>query len=286
MSAPQESEQQPMLEGMPDRLYAATPARLSTYLDCPRRYRMAYLDRPAPPKGPPWAHHSIGAAVHTALARWWQLPGPARTPAAGGRLVVSGWLTDGFRDRRQALEARERARAHVERYLDGVDPAVRPRGVEQTVRVRTRQAVLWGRADRIDERPGEGAVVVDYKTGRTVPTREDARDSLALAVYAVAAARTLHVRCARVELHHLPSGTVAGWEHSQESLDRHLHAADALAGELARLDAAFRAGPTQEEADAAFPARVAPRCGWCEFRSACGPGRAVPPRAPWAAVEG
>ena len=65
---------------MPTRLYAATPARLNAYLDCPRRYRMAYLDRPTPARGAPWAHHSIGAAVHTALAKWWDLPDQARTP--------------------------------------------------------------------------------------------------------------------------------------------------------------------------------------------------------------
>ena len=40
-------------EGMPRRLYSCTPTRLTTWLDCPRRYRMGYLDRPVVPKGPP-----------------------------------------------------------------------------------------------------------------------------------------------------------------------------------------------------------------------------------------
>ena len=62
------------LPGMPKRLYPCTPTRLSTWLDCPRRYRFSYLDRPQPPKGPPWAHNSVGAAVHSALADWWALP--------------------------------------------------------------------------------------------------------------------------------------------------------------------------------------------------------------------
>ena len=66
-------------EGMPRRLYSCTPTRLATWLDCPRRYRMSYLDRPAPPKGPPWAHNSVGASVHNALAGWWRLPLSRRT---------------------------------------------------------------------------------------------------------------------------------------------------------------------------------------------------------------
>jgi RecB family exonuclease len=273
-------------EGMPTRLYPATPARLTTYLDCPRRYRMAYLDRPTPARGAPWAHHSVGAAVHTALAKWWDLPDGARTPEAGGSLLVRGWLTDGFRDGRQSLEARERAREYVERYLRDVDPTVRPIGVERTVTVHTAHAALWGRADRIDERPGEGVVVVDYKTGRSVLTVDDARTSLALAVYAAAAARTLRRSCTRVELHHLPSATVVPWDHTEESLARQLRRADELALELGSLDAAHQVGLSRAEAERAFPARVGPRCGWCDFRSSCRPGQEVPARAPWAGVAG
>ena len=67
---------------MPARLYPATPTRLLTWLDCPRRYRFAYLDRPMPPKGPPWAHNSVGAAVHSALA--WIAMGAIALHAAAG----------------------------------------------------------------------------------------------------------------------------------------------------------------------------------------------------------
>ena len=75
------TDEQLGLPGMPVRLYSAAPSRLTTYLDCPRRYRMTYLDRPTPPKGPPWAHNSVGSAVHSALAKWWDLPEEER--AAG-----------------------------------------------------------------------------------------------------------------------------------------------------------------------------------------------------------
>ena len=278
------SSQQLGFEGMPTRLYPAAPSRLSTYLDCPRRYRMAYLDRPQPPKGPPWAHNSVGAAVHTALARWWDLPEQRRTPEAGGTLVMRGWLTDGFRDQKQASEARARARAYVERYLADVDPTVRPIGIERTVSVKTERASLWGRVDRIDERPEEGVVIVDYKTGRSVLTVDDARTSMALAVYAAATARTLRRSCTRVELHHLPTGVVVAWDHTEESRGRHQRRADAQAAELGSLDAAHQEGISRAEADEGFPVRVGPRCGWCDFRSSCGPGQSVPAREPWAGL--
>jgi putative RecB family exonuclease len=56
------------------RLFSCTPSRLTAWVDCPRRYRMTYVDKPRPKGGPPWAHNSLGASVHSALAGWWRLP--------------------------------------------------------------------------------------------------------------------------------------------------------------------------------------------------------------------
>ena len=47
-------------DGMPEPLYPATPARLGTYADCPRRYRMAYLDRPTNPKEARFSERDYG----------------------------------------------------------------------------------------------------------------------------------------------------------------------------------------------------------------------------------
>ncbi|MFD0683143.1 RecB family exonuclease [Actinomadura fibrosa] len=282
-------------EGMPRRLYPCTPSRLNTWLDCPRRYRMTYLDRPMPPKGPPWAHNSVGASVHNALAGWWKLPEPERTPAAAGTLLVRGWLTEGFRDEAQSAEWRERAREMVERYAAGLDPSDEPIGVERTVATRTDAIAVSGRIDRLDARGAE-LVVVDYKTGRHVLTSDDARGSLALAIYAVAASRVLRRPCHRVELHHLPSGEVAVWEHTDESLQRHIRRAEAIAAEASAADDAYRArvpAPRRAEGaavdhapwDELFPPRPGNLCAWCDFARHCPEGReAAPRKEPWAAL--
>src|SRR3954462_4971298 len=177
------------LSGMPARLYPCTPSRLTSWLDCPRRYRMTYLDRPQPAKGPPWAHNSLGASVDNALARWWGLRRADRTPASAGRLLETGWIVDGFQDDAQSDRARLRARDLVEGYVATLDPDGAPVGCERTVATRTETLALSGRVDRIDRRPsGDGGselVIVDYKTGRRPLTADDARSSLALAIYAV-----------------------------------------------------------------------------------------------------
>jgi RecB family exonuclease len=265
---------------LPPRLFSCTPSRLTSWLDCPRRYRFTYVDRPMPAKGGPWAHNTVGAAVHVALAGWWSLPVDDRTPAAAGRLVRSRWQPMGFRDDAQSAAWRDRAAEMVERYTAGLDPTDEPIGVERTVALRTDRLALSGRVDRLDRR-GDELVVVDYKTGRHVLTTDDARGSLALAVYAAAAARTLRRRCVRVELHHLPSGDVISWEHSDASLARQLDRIHDIAAEAVTAHGAAVEG----DLDAAFPPRPSTMCGWCDFASHCPEGRAAAaPQPPWAGL--
>ena len=278
-------------EGMPRRLYSCTPTRLGTWLDCPRRYRMSYLDRPVPQKGAPWAHNSLGAAVHNALAGWWRLPRSRRTAAAAGGLLTQGWISEGFADAAQSARYREWARSLVETYVGGLDPDDEPVGVERTVATRTTQIAVSGRIDRLDARPRPGGadgtelVVVDYKTGRRPLSADDARSSLALALYALAAARALRRDCRRVELHHLPSGQVLVWEHTAQSLQRHLGRAEAIAAECADADEAARGPLSGPESDAMFPPRTGPGCGWCDYLRSCPAGQAAAePHRPWDAL--
>ena len=289
--------QQLGFEGMPRRLYACTPTRLSTWLDCPRRYRMTYLDRPPPGKGPPWAHNSLGASVHNALAGWWRLPRGERTVPAAGDLLENGWIEEGFADPDQSARYRGWARGLVEAYVAGLDPACEPLGVERTVATRTDLIAVSGRIDRLDERRGpDGSgelVVVDYKTGRHVLTVDDARTSLSLALYALAAQRVMRRPCRRVELHHLPTGRVLAWEHTDDSLARQLRRAEDLASECAAADEMFRGAPPGEpspgppgrpdsQVDETFSPRPGSWCGWCDFRAHCPEGSAAcEPRQPW-----
>src|SRR3954470_18875599 len=198
------------MPGMPRRLFPATPSKLAAFGDCPRRYRYAYVDRPTPAKGPAWAHNTVGAAVHAALRSWWDLPVDKRTTAAARQLLYAAWSQNGFRDAEQAERWRARAAGWLTDYVATLDPTDEPVGNERTVGATTERLALSGGVDRIDQR-GDELVVVDYKTGRSVCTDDEARGSPALAAYVLGARRTLRRPCSRVELHHLPSGTVASF---------------------------------------------------------------------------
>lgn len=264
-------------EVQPRRLTKVTPARLATFEDCPRRYRLTYLDRPTPQRSGPWAHSTMGAAVHNALRALFDLAAGRRTPARAADLVEQHWKDAGFADTDQSRRYRDRAKRWVGDYAEQHDLGFEPAGVERWISAPTNpqpdappSMIVEGRADRIDIRDGE-LVIVDYKTGKSEPDRHDARAAPGLALYAVAATRTLRTSCHRVELHHLPTGTVAAAEHTGESLRRHLRRAEETAEDIRLAADTLEAGGDKQEL---FPARPARRCAWCDFRPSCAEGRA------------
>jgi RecB family exonuclease len=267
-------------EGMPERLLVCTPSKLGSYTDCPRRYRYSYVDRPPPPKGAPWAHNSLGASVHTALRNWYALPSDRRVPSALPALLKGTWVREGYRDEAQERTAYRQALGWLEAYVGSLDADVEPLGVERVVAVKTAVMAFNGRADRIDARPE--LVIVDYKTGRTGLDADDARGSAALALYAHAAERVFRKPCRKVELHHLPTGTVAAHEHTAESIARQVSRADDTARDILAAEKAVAAGA---DPDAAFPTTPGPMCTWCDFKRSCPAGAEAPTKEPWAAVE-
>ena len=188
-----------------------------------------------------WARQTarrIGTVVHEALERFGRdsPPGPGHWPALTlrleSRLQALGVAGDAAREgAERALEALQRVLAdergrwlfdatHREAHSELAITGLRDGDIVNAVIDRTfvtSDGIRW---------------VVDYKTSRTAPTDDDARTSLPLALYAAAAWKMFRRRCVRVELHHLPSGTVAAHEHTGESLARKIaeHAYRAGAG--------------------------------------------------------
>ena len=104
-----------------------------------------------------------------------------------------------------------------------------------------------------------------------------------LALYAAAVWKMFRRPALRVELHHVPSGTVAAHEHTPESLARKVEHARSIMRDARRAasDHAER-GPESPM----FPAVTGPLCAWCDLRAHCPEGQAAGPEKPdWAALD-
>lgn len=267
--------------GMPARLIPASPSRLDTWLQCPRKFRFQYLDKPKRPSKM-WAHQMVGISVHNALKEWWLLPIEKRTQASGLALLRANWRVEGFRDLGQADQTLEEVESWFGNYVKSLDPNEEPARLEQTLGFITPHLNVQGRIDRIDERDGE-YVVVDYKTGRSPLTDEDARTSMALAIYVKAVRTGLKKPCSQVELHHLPTGEILSFRHSEESLQRQLDRMEQIGIESGQAMAAAEREP--EDSDRIFPAHSSPLCGWCDYWEFCETGQSSATRKePWAGL--
>ncbi len=260
------------------RLVRVTPSKLAAWGDCPRRFRMTYLDRPPPPRGGAYAHNTLGAVVHLALRALFDLPPDQRTPRAAAALLDRYWSSEGFRDAAQAATYRERARGWVAEYAAELDPDAEAVGLEQWVSVATDRIVAEGRVDRIDRRGAE-LVIVDYKTGRrrpdgrrrrgvasARPVRRGRRTHAAPLVPAGGAASPSERRGGRVGARQrVAAGTRAPGRGDRGRAGRG-------GGGPGRGRRCRRAVPT--------PARAA--CGTCDVRRNCPEGRAAAPeQAAW-----
>lgn len=261
------------------RLFSLSPSRVTTWLDCPRRFRLTYIERRRGSGA--WAHQSLGLSIHAVLRDWFDLPAAERTRESVTSLTRRAWLADGYRDQEHSERWRDRAGEISWRYLEQMDPEFEPFGRERDLGARTQVITIRGRIDRLDQVGDDRELaVVDYKTGRSVPGPDDARSSVALAAYAHCVRQSLRRPCSRVELHHVPTGEVVSWEHSEESLARHLHRLDAIGAEMADAQRRVADG---DDADAVFPAAPGPLCSWCDVRDWCSVAAGTA-KIPWAGL--
>jgi len=89
-----------------------------------------------------------------------------------------------------------------------------------------------------------------------------------------------------VELHHLPTGEIIAWSHTEESLARHMSRAEAIAQECAAADERMRDNLPADRYDEVFPPRPGPSCGWCDYLRHCPEGAAAAiTRRPWDGLD-
>ena len=265
------------------RLVRVTPARLATWDDCPRRYRLTYLDRPAPARS-----RRAGRRARWAPSCTWRcgrsstLPPARRTPEAAARLVDRHWTSEGFRDAEQAHRLpRARARAG-----SPTTPRARPRSTPSgwSSGCRWRSAGSSRRAGSTGSTGGATSWSSSTTRPAARPTAEDARESRALALYAlgVGAHAAAPLRRGRAA----PPAQRAGRGVAARPRRRWRRTSRRRSGRPRPLAVAAEDLAAGADPEARFPARPAPRCGSCDVRRHCPEGRAAAPESePWAQLS-
>ena len=255
LAPPEEPARRP---GLVEQPLTLSYGQVSDYTDCPARYRFAHVFRLPTP-----ANHAlvVGKALHAAVQAFHrsQIDGDPMSREALQAELDRNWESTGFVTRAHEEARRASARRALDRFWDDQQANPAPViGVEQEFVFRLGPDRVRGRMDRVDQRPDGSAAVVDYKSGdvrdAATATRR-ARESLQLAIYALAWESDHERAPDRLELHFLESGAVGVSTASPARLDRARSLIETAA-------AGIRAGE--------FQANPGPmRCASCPFRTIC-----------------
>ncbi|MBI4323570.1 MAG: ATP-dependent helicase [Candidatus Omnitrophica bacterium] len=227
------------------------------YLTCPLKFRYSHVLRI-----PIMRYPSIiyGATLHKAVELFFkrQMKGQPMSEAELLDAFEQAWSSEGFLTREHEEQRLARGREVLRAFFAAQQRnPEQPTLIEEKFTFQLDDFLVAGRWDRVDCR-GDEAVIIDYKSSEVTKPREAdkrVRESLQMAVYALAW-KTLHgILPARLELRFLETGLVGNATFTDEDLQETCRQLREVARGVRALD--FHPQP-QEYA-----------CRWCAYQSIC-----------------
>ena len=178
------------------RKFVISPTKLRTYLLCPAKYRLEYIDKLGRFYHRARAGYAFGHSLHRALDAFHNAGGTEAVTAEDlTASLETVWVATGYTDATQETAFREEGVRILQEYhaastaARSAAPEVPPATTlwtEKTLRMDlSPEMALSGRIDRVDEHADGSLERLDYKSGRETVTREEVKDSLALSIYQI-----------------------------------------------------------------------------------------------------
>ena len=248
---------------------ALSATDIELYRTCPLKYKFARVF------GIPQEttiNQRFGIVIHQVLERFHGQQGAstaATNTAAGSTtdeagagslerlmaLFAAAWRRSGFGESDDELQFREKAIESLHRYhAREVASGSQPRWVERKFDFRIGPHHLRGRVDRVDQLPGGGYELIDYKTGDPKPPRELESD-VQLAIYRLAAREAWRLEGAAGSYWYVLADEKVAVGGSPDDLER----VEGVVLEVGEgiLGQDFEPRPSPEI------------CSWCDFRLIC-----------------
>jgi DNA helicase-2/ATP-dependent DNA helicase PcrA len=237
---------------------ALSATDIELYRTCPLKYKFARVF------GIPQEltiNQRFGIVIHQVLERFHQhqaSTGEGTESLSLERLMAlfgAAWRRSGFGESDDELQFRERAVEALRRYhARATASGSSPRWLERKFDFRIGSHHLRGRVDRVDELPGGGYELIDYKTGDPKPERELEGD-VQLAVYRLAAREAWDLEAAAGTYWYVLADEKVAVKGSPDERERVegvvLEVGDGILGQD------FEPRPSPEI------------CSWCDFRLIC-----------------
>jgi len=247
------------------KILKLTQGSIDDYRTCAYKYRYAHIL-----KVPILRHHPVvyGAALHQAVAAFWQAKLSGKTPKLEAILEVferyfesEGFLSKEHEERR-LLVGKKVLRSFWKREKETKNL---PTFIEKEFRFSLGDILINGRFDRVDVKDGK-VRIIDYKSSEGKNTQElekEAKSSVQLKIYALGYCKNYNAVPASLGIYALESGLVGEYKPSSEILEETENLIKEVAGDVRKnlKEDYFPANPIY------FGEKIA--CYYCAYESIC-----------------
>jgi DNA helicase II / ATP-dependent DNA helicase PcrA len=227
---------------------------IETYRTCPMKY---LLQQVWGIRGGPQAAMTFGTVMHLTIREFVREIRKGRSVPFEevARIFDREWRAAGFQDDYQEQEYRKAGLEQLQAFSDSYTSA--PADVLHQEKAfelpLDPNVVVFGRMDQINRTGPKKIEIVDYKTGN--PKREkQAKDSLQLSLYALAAQEVFELEAERLVFYNLTTNEAVATTRDAKTLNK----AKSIVAEVADE---IRAGE--------FPARPGFNCRYCDYQPIC-----------------
>jgi RecB family exonuclease len=231
-------------------------SRIRRYAQCPKAYKLHYLEKKEAQPGAPLA---FGKVQHAALERTYrQIVTDRITGRFPLELLVAAykyeWGRAGLSDFAEFEDGLKLLKDYAANHSD-VDYAI-VLAIEQEFRLPVDRFEVLGYVDRVDRVDNDTVEIIDYKSNRLLFSREEVDSDLQLSIYALAV-RALWpwVKNIKLSFYMLRHAVRVETSRTPEQL-------------AAARDYVAALGHQMETATD-FPARLNANCSYCDHRSDC-----------------
>jgi DNA helicase-2/ATP-dependent DNA helicase PcrA len=225
---------------------------ISTYIECPLKYKLKYIDGL---KEKPKPYFSFGSSLHSTLEFMYTFHPPPPTLEDVLKHYEDNWISKGYANDEEEegylIYGKKILTDYYNKHVEDIKPPV---AVEHRFNLEVQGIPVIGFIDRVDRLEGDKAEIVDYKSGKKLFTKSQVEENEQLTFYQWAVEESIGLRVKKLTLYHLPSQTpVSSDARSQDRID-------ALKGKVLMVAHHI------EEGD--FPAKEGRFCP-CDFPEYC-----------------
>jgi len=224
-------------------------SRISTYLFCPYKYKLIYIDNQYIPVN---ADIIFGQIIHKTLEQYHSRNGkdlPELTEC-----YDASWKNEGFESPQQSFEYYRRGMEMLENYFKSFSTSdVKILYTEKSFDANIGKYRFVGIIDRIDEHPDGKKEIMDYKTHAKVWTQERIDKDLQLTLYAYACKNVFGFNPDKISVYFLSNNTKMYTKRSAKEIEDSINLA---------LNTAENIMSDNFDADTT-------KCGNCDFKLKC-----------------